>query len=87
MKPNPEFKGKWVAPLIDNPVYKGKWAPRKIPNPSYFEDKSPAKFNKMGAVGFELWNLKDGLLFDNIYIGHSIADAAKLAEETWKMPI
>ena len=30
MKKNPEFKGKWKAPLIDNPDYKGPWSPRKI---------------------------------------------------------
>ena len=27
--------------------------------------------------------MQDGFIFDNIYIGHSVADAAKLAEETW----
>lgn len=29
--------------------------------------------------------MQDGFLFDNIYIGHSIEDAMKLAEETWKV--
>ena len=42
-KPNPDYKGKWYAPLIDNPEYKGEWAPRKISNPSWFEDLSPVK--------------------------------------------
>ncbi|OIW30187.1 hypothetical protein CONLIGDRAFT_680968 [Coniochaeta ligniaria NRRL 30616] len=28
MKNNPDYKGKWTAPLIDNPAYKGDWAPR-----------------------------------------------------------
>jgi len=83
MIPNPAYKGKWTAPLIDNPAYKGVWAPRKIPNPNYFEDKKPADFNKMGAIGFELWSMQNGFLFDNIYIGHSEEDAKALAEETW----
>ncbi len=30
MKRNPEYKGKWSAPLVDNPAYKGVWAPRQI---------------------------------------------------------
>lgn len=42
-KANPEYKGKWYAPMIDNPEYKGEWAPRKIANPDYFEDLTPAK--------------------------------------------
>ena len=42
-KPNPIYKGKWYAPMIDNPAYKGEWAPRKIPNPDYFEDFTPVK--------------------------------------------
>lgn len=43
MKPNPAYRGKWYAPMIDNPDYKGEWAPRKIPNPNYFEDSDPVK--------------------------------------------
>jgi calnexin len=49
---NPEYKGKWSAPLIDNPAYKGPWAPRKIANPAYFEDKTPSNLEPMGAVSF-----------------------------------
>jgi calnexin len=80
---NPKYKGKWSAPLIDNPEYKGEWKPRKIANPNYFEDLTPSNFGKIGAVGFELWSMQDGFLFDNIYIGHSENDAATLAKETW----
>lgn len=40
---NPDYKGKWYAPMIDNPAYKGDWAPRKIRNPDYFEDLTPVK--------------------------------------------
>ena len=49
-KRNPDYKGKWTPDYIDNPAYKGVWAPRKIANPDYFEDKTPAKFEPMGAV-------------------------------------
>jgi len=83
MKTNPAYKGKWSAPLIDNPTYKGPWAARKIPNPSYFEDKTPANFEPIGALGFELWTMTKDILFDNVYIGHSVADADKLRKATF----
>lgn len=86
---NPDYKGKWTAPLIDNPAYKGVWAPRKIPNPSYFEDKTPSKFEPMGAIGFEIWTMQSDITFDNIYIGHSPDDAVAFRKETYdvKAPI
>ncbi|KAK3181448.1 hypothetical protein K4F52_007310 [Lecanicillium sp. MT-2017a] len=89
MKKNPEYKGKWTAPYVDNPAYKGPWAPRKIKNPAFFEDKTPANFEPIGAIGFEIWTMQNDILFDNIYIGHSIEDAEKLAAETFhvKHPI
>jgi calnexin len=86
---NPAYKGKWTAPYIDNPAYKGVWAPRKIKNPDFFEDKTPANLEPMGAIGFEIWTMQSDILFDNIYIGHSIKDAEKFADETFfeKHPI
>lgn len=89
MKKNPEYKGKWSAPMIDNPAYKGPWAPRKIANPHYFEDKTPANLEPMGAIGFEIWTMQSDILFDNIYVGHSIEDAEKLRKETFdvKFPV
>lgn len=83
MKSNPAYKGKWSAPMIDNPAYKGVWSPRKIPNPNYFEDKTPSNFEPMGGIGIELWTMQENILFDNIYIGHSEADAAAFAKETY----
>ena len=47
---NPEYKGKWKAPMIANPNYKGIWKPRMIPNPYYFEDLEPYKMTPI--VGF-----------------------------------
>lgn len=69
--------------MIDNPAYKGEWAPRKIANVDYFEDKSPADFTKIMGMGIELWTIQANIMFDNIYVGHSVADAKQLAEETW----
>jgi hypothetical protein len=83
-KPNPNYKGKWYASLVDNPAYKGVWAPRKIRNPGFFEDKAPAQsLHKIGGVGIELWTMTEDILFSNIYVGHSAADAKVLAQETF----
>ncbi|KAJ3240825.1 hypothetical protein HDU81_002678 [Chytriomyces hyalinus] len=83
LKPNPAYKGKWKAPIIDNPAYKGVWAPKQIENPAYFEDKQPSNMGQIGAIGFELWTMQNGILFDNIYIGNSEKDAKAFRKETW----
>jgi len=87
MKQNPAYKGKWTAEYIDNPAYKGVWAPRKIANPKYFEDKHPANFEPLGAIGFELWTMQNDILFDNIYVGHSPEDAEALKKATWDLKV
>jgi len=83
-KANPAYKGKWYAPMIDNPAYKGEWAPRTISNPAYFEDLTPVKsLQNIGGVGIELWTMTEDILFDNLYIGHSVEDAKAFAAETF----
>ncbi|KAJ3009258.1 UNVERIFIED_CONTAM: hypothetical protein HDU68_002780 [Siphonaria sp. JEL0065] len=83
LKPNPDYKGKWKAPIIDNPDYKGPWSPKKIPNPTYFEDNKPSNMGKIGALGFELWTMQDGIQFDNIWIGDNEKEAKAFRTETW----
>jgi len=82
-KMNPNFKGKWNAPMIENPDYKGEWKPRMIPNPDYYEDKTPANLEPIGGIGFEIWTMNKDILFDNIIITHSIADAEAFQKETF----
>jgi len=81
--PNPEYKGKWTPPLIDNPAYKGEWHPRKIANPNHFVDEHPHNFERMGAIGIEIWTMKDGILFDNFLITHDEAEAESFTRATW----
>ena len=87
MVANPAYKGKWTPPLIPNPAYKGEWAPRKIANPEYFEDKQPNKFLPIGGIGFELWTMDDDIQFDNIYISNDPKEAAKFADETFRVKL
>ena len=37
----------------------------------------------MQQIGFEIWTMQNDILFDNVYIGHSIEDAEQLKAETF----
>ncbi|KAK9240174.1 Calreticulin family-domain-containing protein [Lipomyces kononenkoae] len=84
---NPKYKGKWVQPRIPNPDYKGPWTPREIPNPDYYEDEKPANLEPIGAIGFELWTMQNDILFDNIYVGHSLEEAEKIGNATYVVKV
>jgi len=80
---NPEFKGEWKPKQIPNPAYKGKWIHPEIANPEYFEDTEVYAFNNLGAVGFELWQVKAGSIFDNIIVTDSVDEAETFFAETY----
>ena len=86
MVPNPEYKGEWKPRQIENPDYKGEWEHPLIPNPDFVDDKAVYDVcaNGCGYVGFELWQVEAGTIFDNILVTDSIEEAeaayAKIAE-------
>jgi len=82
---NPEYKGPWKPKMIDNPDYKGPWVHPMIPNPEYEYDEEMYAVCKDGCthVGFELWQVKSGTIFDDIIITDSLEEAQKFAEETF----
>ena len=82
---NPDYKGEWKPKMIDNPDYKGKWEHPMIDNPDYKFDEDMYKVCKDGCthVGFEIWQVKTGTLFDDIIVTDSIEEAEKYAEETF----
>jgi len=83
MKDNPEFKGEWSAKRVSNPAYKGTWEAKKIANPEYEDDDAVYKFADFGFIGFDLWQVKSGTIFDNVIITDDKAEADKFAEK-WK---
>mmetsp|Transcript_21442 Transcript_21442/g.49989 ORF Transcript_21442/g.49989 Transcript_21442/m.49989 type:complete len:603 (-) Transcript_21442:629-2437(-) len=84
--PNPDYRGKWNAPMVENPAYKGDFKPQQIDNPAFFEDLNPgASLGQIGAVGFELWTMDEGTLFDNILIAQSLEVAMDFSDKTWKV--
>ena len=80
---NPEYKGVWKAKQIDNPAYKGPWVHPEIDNPEYEEDPNLYLFKDIGAIGFDLWQVKSGTIFDNVLITDSVQSAEDFANETW----
>lgn len=85
MVDNPDFKGEWKPKMIPNPEYKGSWVHPIIPNPDYkYNDKMYAVCEEACThVGFELWQVKSGTIFDDILITDSLEEAQKYAEEVW----
>merc|ERR1712060_980194 len=61
----------------------GIWEARKIANPEYEDDDSLYKFADFGFIGFDLWQVKGGTIFDNVIITDDIAEADAFAEK-WK---
>ena len=84
MIPNPEYKGEWKPKMIDNPAYKGIWVAPDIPNPAYVHDDTLYQFKDLKYVGFELWQVKAGSIFDNIIVTDSLDEAFDLAKATWE---
>ena len=82
---NPDYKGEWKPKMIDNPEYKGKWEHPMIENPEYKYDENMHKVCKDGCthVGFEIWQVKTGTLFDDIIVTDSIEEAEEYAQKTF----
>ena len=80
---NPDFKGEWTAKQIDNPAYKGEWSPKQIKNPDYEEGVQLAAYDSM-YVGFELWIVNNGTIFDNILVTDDLEYAKAQGEKLWR---
>ncbi|KAJ8918796.1 hypothetical protein NQ315_011080 [Exocentrus adspersus] len=65
---NPEYKGEWQPKQIDNPAYKGPWVHPEIDNPEYSPDPDLYKQKEICGIGFDLWQVKSGTIFDNVLI-------------------
>jgi calreticulin len=81
---NPAYKGAWKAKKVKNPAYKGAWVQKKIANPEFKNDT--ALYNvcaPCGAVGFELWQVKAGTIFDDIIVTDDAAEAQAFYDATF----
>jgi len=81
---NPEYRGPWKPKMIDNPAYKGEWVHPMVLNPDYKEDPElHVRCKDYTHVGFELWQVKSGTLFDDIIVTDSFDEAKAYAEKTF----
>ena len=83
---NPDYHGPWRPKMIENPEYKGEWEHPLIDNPDYTYDETMYAVCPDGGcshVGFELWQVKSGTIFDDIIVTDSLEEAQKFAEETF----
>ncbi|CAD7091820.1 unnamed protein product [Hermetia illucens] len=76
---NPEYKGEWQPKQIDNPNYKGIWKHPEIDNPEYTADDNLYLRKELCTIGFDLWQVKSGTIFDNVLITDDVDYASKLA--------
>merc|ERR1712146_498312 len=72
-----------VLEALSNPAYKGFWEAKKIANPKYVDDDTLYSYDDFSFIGFDLWQVKSGSIFDNIIITDDVAEADKFAA-TWK---
>ncbi|KAF9969759.1 hypothetical protein BGZ73_007744 [Actinomortierella ambigua] len=79
--PNPEYE-EWTPKYIPNPAYKGEWSAKKINNPK-FEELPDLAHYKSAGVGFDLWQVKGGSIFDDIVVT-SDADVAEKYFHSWE---
>jgi calreticulin len=80
---NPEFQGEWIAPKVANPEYKGEWAPKQIKNADYEEGVQLAAYDSF-FIGYELWVVNNGTIFDNILVTDDVEYAKAQGEKLWK---
>jgi len=80
---NPDYKGDWKPKQIDNPNFKGFWVHPEIDNPEYKPDSELYLHPEISHLGFDLWQVKSGTIFDNVLITDCEEHAKKHGDETW----
>ena len=94
---NDDSDGVWQAPMMDNPDYKGAWRPERVPNPDYIgkwehpmidnpdfrNDTNIGRYDDIGVLAFELWQVRAGTIFDKILITDDLDYALKQGNESF----
>nr|CAD7464133.1 unnamed protein product [Timema tahoe] len=83
---NPDFKREWKSKQIDNPNYKCPWVYPEIDNPEYAPDPEIYRKDEVCAIGFDLWQVKAGTIFDNVLIADDPEHAKEFGEEAKSSP-
>merc|ERR1712203_108394 len=83
LQDNPKYIVEWKAKQLPNPAYKGIWEARKLANPAYAPNNELYRYDDFGFIGFDLWQVRGGAIFDNIIITDEKAKADAFAEK-WR---
>jgi calreticulin len=76
-------QGVWRPKQIPNPAYKGQWVHPNIDNPEYKPDANLYRYTDIAGLGFDLWQVKSGTIFDNILITDDEQVASDRATQLW----
>merc|ERR1712037_599370 len=68
---------------IENPAYIGEWNPKQIANKDFEEGVQLAAYDS-AYIGYELWIVNNGTIFDNILVTDDIEYAKAQGEKLWK---
>ena len=82
---NPLWQGDWEPKMIKNPDYQGPWSPPLIDNPDYDADEAAFLYdqcNPCDYIGFDLWQVDSGTVFDDILVTDSETEAEAFASIT-----
>ena len=62
----------------------GVWVHPEIDNPEYAPDATIGKYDESCIIGFDLWQVKAGTIFDNVLITDDAEEAKKVINiEIW----
>merc|ERR1711981_1551031 len=64
-------------------IYEGPWVHPEIDNPDFVEDDELYAYESFGVVGIDIWQVKAGSIFDNIFLGDSLEEAQEFMKETY----
>jgi len=62
----------------------GAWVHPEIDNPEYVQDDEIYRRNEICGLGFDLWQVKAGTIFDNVLITDDAAHARQVGEDVWR---
>ncbi|XP_072367004.1 calreticulin isoform X2 [Scyliorhinus torazame] len=73
----------WQSHQINNPSFKGNWVHPEIDNPEYTPEINMYRYDNIGVLGLDLWQVKSGTIFDNFLITNDVKYAEEYGNQTW----
>lgn len=86
------LQGEWKPKQIDNPNYKGAWVHPEIDNPEYSPDSNIYKFDKIGVIGLDLWQVRKEesplrkCLMLELQLNFSVSVPGQVWHHLWQLP-